>query len=453
MNPDLITKYDRAVPRYTSYPTAPHFSQNVDAATYRRWLAEVPEADEARGGISLYVHIPYCDTMCWFCGCHTKIVNRYDPIGTYLDHLIAETDLVADAMGKKCAAKHIHWGGGTPTSLEPDDIVRLALKLQERFEFADDYEFAVEIDPRKVRRQTVEALGKSGVTRASLGIQDFNIKVQEAINRIQPFDETKQVVDWLREEGISRINFDLMYGLPYQTKEDVLRTAQLALSMDPDRLSLFGYAHVPWMKSHQKMIDEAALPDATERWEQFLAATDFLEANGFIHIGLDHFARADDDMAKARASGNLKRNFQGYTTDTSQVLIGLGASAIGRLPQGYVQNNPEINLYRRAIAEGALPTSKGIALSADDKLRREIIETLMCNLVVDVAEIAERYGQGVENFADAFAALKEMAADGFVTIDANTITVREDGWPLVRTAAATFDAYLGTGAGRHSRAV
>ncbi len=449
LSPEILAKYDQPVPRYTSYPTAPHFTEAVDAATHARWLAEIPEGES----LSLYIHIPFCDTMCWFCGCHTKIVNRYEPITTYLDHMTVEVERVAETLGKRHRASHVHWGGGTPTSLTPADILRLSDSLHGHFDFDERSEFAVEIDPRGVGEDTIAALGKAGVTRASLGVQDFSPKVQQAVNRIQPFDETKRVIDGLRGVGIAEINVDLMYGLPHQGTEEVLATAEKVLELEPARLALFGYAHVPWMKVHQKMIDEDALPGTEERWQQAGAAGAYLEDHGFVTIGLDHFARADDPMAVALKAGALHRNFQGYTTDRADTLVGFGASSISSLPAGYVQNFPQLNLYRRALDEGRLPTARGVELSTDDRLRRGVIERLMCDLEIDLGEICAEYGAPPDALADSRPKLEKLAADGLIELDGDRVTVTPDGRLLVRCVGAAFDAYFTEQPARHSKAV
>lgn len=449
LSPEILAKYDQPVPRYTSYPTAPHFTEEVDAATHARWLAEIPGSES----LSLYIHIPFCDTMCWFCGCHTKIVNRYEPITTYLDHMTVEVERVAETLGKRHRASHVHWGGGTPTSLAPADILRLSGSLHTHFDFDERSEFAVEIDPRGVGEDTIAALGKAGVTRASLGVQDFSPKVQQAVNRIQPFDETKRVIDGLRGVGIAEINVDLMYGLPHQGTDEVLATAEKVLQLEPARLALFGYAHVPWMKVHQKMIDEDALPGTEDRWKQAGAARTFLEDHGFVTIGLDHFARDDDPMAVALKAGTLHRNFQGYTTDRADTLVGFGASSISSLPAGYVQNFPQLNLYRRTLDEGRLPTARGVELSGDDRLRRALIERLMCDLEIDLGEICGEYGMTPDVLAGARPKLEKLAADGLIELDGDRVTVTPDGRLLVRCVGAAFDAYFEVAEGKHSKAV
>jgi oxygen-independent coproporphyrinogen-3 oxidase len=445
----LAEKYDLRVPRYTSYPTAPHFRPLANDALYHDWLARLDPVQP----LSLYFHIPFCDEMCWFCGCYTKIVNRYEPIRLYLDALAGEIALVAAALPARFCASHLHWGGGSPTMLKPADWLDLVAGLREAFAFTAEAEIAVEIDPRDATEDYIAALAEAGVNRASIGVQDFDAEVQAAVNRHQPFEVVARVCAWLRRHGIAAINLDLMYGLPHQTVARVGAMVDLALRLEPARVALFGYAHVPWMKSHQKMIDEAALPGPAERWRQCVAAARRLEARGLRPVGLDHFARADDPLSLAAATGRLHRNFQGYTTDAAAVLLGFGASAIGSLPQGHVQNVMPLKDYRESVAAGRLPVARGIAFSGDDRLRGEIIERLMCDLHVDVAAVCRRHGADPDAFAPAFAALGPLATDGVVCIEGAEVRVSEAARPLVRLAAAAFDAYLAGGQARHSRAV
>jgi oxygen-independent coproporphyrinogen III oxidase len=436
------------VPRYTSYPTAPHFHAGVDARAYRTWLSELDPAQP----LSLYLHVPFCDTLCWFCGCHTKVVNSYSPLAGYLELLKGEIGLVADALGARRRVTHIHWGGGSPTMVRAEDLVRIGRLLRERFDVAPDAEIAIEIDPRGFTPASADALAAIGVTRASIGVQDFDPKVQRAINRIQDFDTTAHCVAMLRERDIAKLSIDLIYGLAYQTTEGLLNTIDAALRLDPDRLAIFGYAHVPGFKKHQNLIPEAALPGLAERFAQAEAAHARLIAAGYQPIGLDHFAKPDDPMAMAAREGRLARNFQGYTTDTAPALIGLGASAIGSLPQGYVQNHAEVPAYRKAILAGELATARGVALTDEDRIRREVIARLMCDLHVDLAAVAARYGRSAAMFADALAALQRLAQDGIVERDGTHVRVKDEWRAAVRVVCAAFDSYLGV-AGRHSVAV
>ncbi len=443
----LAEKYDLRVPRYTSYPTAPHFSAAVDAATYRRWLAAL----DPGASLSLYFHIPFCDTMCWFCGCYTKIVARYEPVAAYLEVLLAEIDLIAAALPTRMTARHLHWGGGSPTMLTGSDWRRTLDALRARFQLADDAEVAVEFDPRETTEAYVAALAEAGVNRASIGVQDFDPEVQQAINRDQPFEVVERVVGWLRRHGITAVNLDLMYGLPYQTPDRVRAMVDRALSLAPDRIALFGYAHVPWMKAHQKIIDETALPGAAARLDQLTAATGLLIARGYRAVGLDHFARHDDPLA--RTGTMVRRNFQGYTTDDADVLLGFGASAIGALPRGYVQNAAPLAAYEAAIRGGEPATTRGLALTADDRLRAEIIERLMCEMAVDVEAACRRHGADPGALDPAIASLAPLVADGLATVTGRRIAATATGRPFLRLIAAAFDAYLGAGGVRHSRAV
>ncbi len=449
MKSELATKYDSQIPRYTSYPTAPYFSEAVTGEDYASWLGKLDPANT----LSLYHHIPFCDSMCWFCGCYTKIVKRYEPVREYLDVLLNEIDLVADALPGRFTARHLHWGGGSPTMLKGSDWTETMERIRSRFDIAENAEIAIELDPRTTTEDYVEALFAAGVNRASIGVQDFDPEVQKAINRIQPFSVTKQAIDWLRKHGIDNINMDLMYGLPYQTIERVVRQADLALSLRPARIALFGYGHVPWMKSHQKMIDEAALPDIKARFEQFTAAADRLVEAGYVAIGLDHFALPEDELSIASKEGRLHRNFQGYTSDAAGTLLGLGASAIGYLPQGYVQNSLPFKEYRTAIDEGRFATKKGLAFSAEDRLRADVIECLMCNMAVDIDVVAAKHGKDRSVFTKDLEKLAPMAEDGLIQIDGGRVVVTPGSQPFARLVAANFDAYLERGLKRYSKAI
>jgi oxygen-independent coproporphyrinogen-3 oxidase len=433
---------ERNVPRYTSYPTAPHFSAAVGAAAYGDWLAALP----GRATLSLYIHVPFCTELCFYCGCNTRAVRRREPVETYAERLIDEIALLGGLKGRRLT--YLHWGGGTPSILGPAWLETIAARLASLFDLSGLKEHAIELDPRRIDRSLVRTLAAIGVSRASLGVQDVSPHVQRAIGRLQPFDLVEQAADWLREAGIGKLNIDLMYGLPEQTARDVARSAELAASLKAQRLALFGYAHVPWFKTHQRLMDEATLPGLSERLEQAQAAAETLCGLGYQAVGLDHFALPDDELAVAAREKKLRRNFQGYTTDDADALIGLGASAIGKLPQGFVQNASDIAGYTRAVAAGRFATVKGLALSDDDRLRAAIIERLMCDLEIDL----DAFG-GATRFTAETAALNSLADQGLLRIDGTRIAMTETGRPFVRIAAAVFDAYLGTGAKRHSVAV
>ena len=443
MKPQDILRFDRMVPRYTSYPTAADFTDAVDDRCYRRWLASIPQGE----AISLYVHIPFCESLCWFCGCHTTVARRPGPVSRYLDLVIAEIDMLAAALGPKRRICHIHWGGGTPTILGAGGIARLAGRLSEAFTLTGDLQFAVEIDPRGVTRDSIAALAAAGVTRASLGVQDFDPVVQRLINRIQSFETTRRVVEGLRAVGIEALNIDLLYGLPGQTEAGLLATVEATLALAPQRIALFGYAHVPWMKRHQRLIEADRLPDAAARQGLFNAAMARFMESGYAAIGIDHLALPTDSLAKAARDGSLRRNFQGYTSQPASVLLGLGTSAIGAFAQGYVQNAARTADYRAAIKAGRFATARGIGTTAEDRLRGRIIEQLMCRLEVDLAALGGAgeggpRGDGLEGFADALAALAPLEACGAVDRRGAHIRVSPQARLLLRVVCAAFDRRL-----------
>lgn len=449
MDKTLVEKYAAPVPRYTSYPTAPHFNAEVSSATYGDWLLALPKG--ASG--SLYVHIPYCDRLCWFCACHTKQTRQYDPVERYLQALDAEIETVAALAGKRLNVTALHFGGGSPTLLKPEHILALGQKLRSSFAFAPDAEISVEMDPNDMDEARFDALATIGMTRASLGVQDFDPRVQLTINREQTFEQTKWVVDAVRARGVGSVNLDMLYGLPHQTLGSIAATTKLVLSLRPDRIALFGYAHVPWMKKHQTMIDEALLPDASARLEQAEVATRLILAAGYEAVGMDHFALPWDNLAVAARSGTLRRNFQGYTTDQADALIGLGASSIGLMPQGYVQNMPATSEYERRVLAGGLATVRGVGLSDTDRMRSWVIERLMCDFSFSRCELLSRFGEAARTVIAEAELVATDDRDGIFVRSGNRFVVTERGKPFVRSIAARFDAYLGQGAARHSVAV
>lgn len=449
MDQALLTKYDKPVPRYTSYPTAPHFGPDIGAVRYGEWLAGLGPDQP----LSLYAHVPFCDTLCWFCGCHTRVVRRYDSIKSYMDTVAAEAGLVAAALTGRHRLAHLHFGGGSPSILRPAEIAAFAGHIRRLFDAEDGFEFAVEIDPRDIDEQAILAWAEAGATRASIGVQDFGPQVQQAINRIQSFAQTETCVARLRNAGIAAINIDLIYGLPHQTVATARATAEQVAALRPNRVAIFGYAHVPWMKPHQRLLPEAALPGTLERLAQAEAAAAALADAGYVRVGLDHFALPEDEMARAAGARRLARNFQGYTTDAAPVLIGLGASSIGTLPQGYVQNEIDLRRYTTAIREGRLATARGIAVSPEDKVRRTIIERLMCDMEADVAEVCANQNLPAADFAAEFEQLTGAAADGLVELAPPRIKITEQGRPFLRTVCAVFDSYLPANKARHSRAL
>jgi len=450
MKETLRAQYgEERLPRYTSYPTAPQFSDTIGHEAYSAWLAAIPGGTTA----SLYLHVPFCRSMCWYCGCHTTITQRDAPIVDYLAVLRGEIGLVAERLSAPLPVRHVHFGGGTPTIMEPAEFIGLIELMRRKFSLDGSAEIAVEIDPRTLTRTMTAALGEAGVNRASLGVQSFDPVVQRAINRIQSFEQTARAADGLRQAGVRGINFDLIYGLPHQTVESCVETVRRSIELRPERFSVFGYAHVPTFKKHQRKIDEAALPDGEARYEQAEAIAEALIAAGYRRIGLDHYALPGDSMVQAQVDGVLHRNFQGYTTDPSDVLIGFGASAIGRLSQGYVQNEVVLGRYAEHISQGRLGTVKGYALTADDRLRADLIERVMCDFKVDVAQICSRHATEPETLLGSIPRLKMLEQDGIIRLDENVLSVNDDSRFLVRTVAAAFDAYLGNSGRTHSRAV
>jgi oxygen-independent coproporphyrinogen-3 oxidase len=442
MEKHLIEKYAKPVPRYTSYPSAPHFHEGITQTSFVNWLGDIKRSEP----ISLYLHVPFCQELCWFCGCNTKITKQYEPIRKYVALLLKEIKLVSATIGQAVPVSHVHWGGGSPTMLRPEDFDALMQALRECFDILPDAEIAVEIDPRTLKQELIEAFGRNGVTRASLGVQDFSADVQKAINRIQPVDMVRDAVDALKAVGISAINFDLIYGLPHQTVEKVVKTARLASELNPDRLSVFGYAHVPWMKKHMRLIPDESLPSILERYDQSQAIAEALKGLGYCQIGLDHFAKPDDHLVQASEKGQLRRNFQGYTTDRAETLIGLGVSSISSLPSGYSQNHSSMHQYAAAIEGGGFAIARGVALQATDIIDRKIIEKLMCNLEVDIITLS-RWGELP------YEALWLMEEDGLITISTDKIEITPEGRPFMRHVCAAFDRYLVEKKAKHSIAV
>ena len=443
MKPETIARYaERNLPRYTSYPTAPNFSAAVGEAEYRRWLEELPADAE----LSLYLHVPFCRSMCWYCGCHTTVTAREAPVTRYLAALAKEIALVGEALPAQRRVSHVHFGGGSPTLMRPEQFANLMAQLRAAFDIVEQAEIAIEIDPRTLTPELTRAMAAAGVNRASLGVQSFDPKVQQAINRVQSFECVARAVEELRSHGIAAINIDLIYGLPRQTAGSCLDTVEQALLLEPDRLAVFGYAHLPGFKLHQRRIDADALPQGSARWEQARAIAQALTRAGYVEIGLDHYADPDDSLAKAAADARLHRNFQGYTTDAAPALIGFGSSSIGRLPQGYVQNAVPIGEYQDRVREGRLPVMRGYAVDAEDRLRAAVIERLMCDQAVDLAAF------GAEALLDE-AGLAPLIADGLIVRSGYRLEVTAEARPLVRAVAAAFDAYLPGTEARHASAV
>lgn len=445
----LLTHATRTLPRYTSYPTALAFQPAADDADTRRWLADIQPHDT----LSIYAHIPFCDRLCWYCGCHTSVPNGYARVARFLDQLKREIDLWADALPDHAGTAHLHFGGGSPNSLNTVDFADLLVLLARRFRLRPGAEVAVELDPGNLDPGFAAGLGAAGATRASLGVQTFDPEVQRLVNRVQPFEQVATAVEALRGGGVGAINFDMMYGLPAQTCDNVAASMETALSLEPDRVALFGYAHVPWMKKHQAVIRDADLADVTGRWAQAEAAEAVLSAHGYVRIGMDHYARPGDPMTARLADGTLHRNFQGYTDDPSAVLIGVGPSAISSLPYAYAQNRLRVDDWAADIAAGRLPVGRQLETTSDDRLRRTVIERLMCDLQVDVGAVCLDYGREVSTLDPAIAAARSLEPDGLCQIDGRRIRVPHAMARLVRVVAACFDNRSITAPKRHSAAI
>jgi oxygen-independent coproporphyrinogen-3 oxidase len=445
-----LSKYAlAAVPRYTSYPPATQFHEGVGETEYRSWLEEIGAGDT----LSLYVHIPFCQTLCWYCGCHTTVPNSPERALDYVEALMLEIARVGEAVSKSAPVVQLHFGGGTPNYLTPETLAAIIDTLMEHFSFSSETEISVEVDPRSLSRDHIKTLTRYGKVRVSMGVQDVSRDVQELINRIQPFEHVSSVVDQLREAGVDSINMDLMYGLPGQSVAHVRKSASLSASLEPDRFAVFGYAHVPWFKKHQRAIDEAQLPEGQERLDQAEAARETLIESGYAPIGIDHFAKPGDPLFKAHKAGRLRRNFQGYTVDPASALIGFGASSIGSFEAGYIQNEPHIGKYKEVVRRGALPVARGIVVSEADRRTRTVIERLMCNFEVDLQEMTDGVRCGTSTYLLVMSALEPLRKDGLVDIDKLVVRATPRGRPYIRNIAACFDEGLGQGEQRFSRVV
>lgn len=449
MNPNFRNYALAEVPRYTSYPTAVQFGDGVGAAEWRAWLGALGEGEP----LSVYVHIPFCQQLCWYCGCHTSVPNSYERAVRYSELLVREIALVAEAAGGHGGIAHLHFGGGTPTYLHARELEAVMTAVDAAFGFRPGAEIAVETDPRTLDRELVNVLASLGVNRASLGVQDVSPEVQAKINRVQPLEQVESAIDMLRAAGIGRINLDLMYGLPGQTAEHVAASAEAACTLAADRIAVFGYAHVPWFKKHQQMIRADELPGVDERMTQAARAAQVLAGAGYVAIGIDHFARPGDDLARALADGTLRRNFQGYTSDTVETLIGLGCSSIGAARQGYGQNARDIREWSERIRAGRLPVTRGVVLSAEDRVRRAVIEQIMCFMAVDVGAVCRAHGRDEAALDAEIEEVRTLARAGLAEIEGRRVRVAEDARLLARTVASRFDAYFQPSPARHSRAV
>lgn len=445
---ELIERYAAPVPRYTSYPTAPHFSESITGQTVTKWLAEL--SDEP---VSLYLHIPYCDRLCWFCGCNTQHTLKYEPIQRYVDDLCREIRLVADQMGSRKRVSCLHLGGGSPSLLKRPELDRLRAALDTYFVLYAETEISVEFDPSDLSPEDLTAFKDFGLTRASLGVQDFAPRVQDYINRPQSYAETLACVDGLRALGIKSINIDALYGLPGQTLDTLEATLDKVCGMEPDRIALFGYAHVPWVKPHQRLIPEETLPDIHARFWQAHYARQILEEYEYKAIGIDHFVRSGDSLDIAYRNGRAVRNFQGYTTDTAPALIGLGVSSISRLPQGYAQNVKSVHEWRRSLDAEVLPIARGFDTRKINMAWGAAIQMLMTYFALDQKALKDRFGAQAEPVLETAKWLAATDTDEFFVRTPRGHRITPAGRPFTRSIASQFDAFLQDGTAQFSIAV
>jgi oxygen-independent coproporphyrinogen-3 oxidase len=450
---ELVKKYNVAGPRYTSYPPATKFTETL------KWpeLAErILENNRTERDLSLYFHIPFCETLCWYCGCTTVITLNHSHGTTYIDYLGKEVAQMATLLNPRRKAVQLHWGGGSPTFLNPDEIRKLGEIIHRHFKFSDDLEAGVEIDPRRLTRDHIVALREIGFNRASLGVQDFDAKVQEAVHRIQPREMTEQVLGWVRELGFTSINFDLIYGLPNQTVESFSRTLDIVLSLQPDRLAVFSYAHVPWVKPAQKILEHKVLPPPEVKLELLKMVIERLtENNRYVYIGMDHFAKPSDELAVAQKRKQLQRNFQGYSTHGGSDIYAFGMSSISQIPEAYWQNEKDVPKYYAALDAGQVPLVRGYIVSDEDKIRRETIMRVMCDLSLDYTSMSQRLGVDfASHFERELEALATFEADGLVRRSPSGIEVTDVGRLFIRNIAMTFDNTLApVGERKHSRTI
>jgi oxygen-independent coproporphyrinogen-3 oxidase len=432
----LLEKYNQPGPRYTSYPTAPAFREQFHSDERKAMF------EHASHNLSLYVHLPFCDTLCYFCGCTMLVSNNRARIAEYLHYLNIEIEQTSALLSGHTISQ-LHWGGGTPTQLLPSEIRSVGNKLHKHFTIDNTAEISVEIDPRDVTEDHIKALSEVGFRRASIGVQDMDEKVQQAINRIQPGHITQQVIDWCRKYGFESINIDLIYGLPLQTQQTFETTLSKVMQFEPDRLALYNFAYVPWLKPHQKLIQIDDLPQADEKLLLFAKATDFFLDNGYEYIGMDHFALAGDELSHSRRSGTLQRNFQGYSTRAGCDLVGLGMSAISHIGGWFSQNEKVLDRYYDKLDQNEFPILAGLEMTTDDRIREHVIMRLMCDLKLDIHQIEKKFTiEFNEYFQHAIEQLKTLQTDGLVDVHARGITITDAGRFFLRNIAMCFDAYL-----------
>ena len=450
---DLVRKYNVAGPRYTSYPPATKFT---DAVTWEQLSAQIESNNRTPRDLSVYFHIPFCETLCWFCGCTTVITLNHDKGMAYIEALGREVARMAPMLNKDRKAVQLHFGGGSPTFLRPDEIRRLGEIIHKHFTFAPDIEASVEVDPRRLTREHMVALKEIGFNRASMGVQDFNPVVQQAVHRIQPREMTQQAMDWMRELGYNSINLDLIYGLPHQTPATFNETLDAVLEMKPDRLAVFSYAHVPWIKPAQKILEEKILPTPESKLEVLKLVIERLTADDqYVYIGMDHFAKPNDELTISQREKKLQRNFQGYSTRAGSDIYAFGMSAVSQTPDVYWQNEKELPKWQTAVDAGKVPLHKAYIVSAEDKIRRETIMRTMCDLSLDFAAMSQKLGINFEqHFAKELTALAPFAADGLVKLKPGGLEVTDAGRLFIRNIAMCFDNTLGAAnERRHSKTI
>ena len=446
---DLISKYNCPGPRYTSYPTALQFTPVEDP---------VPLFDESREStapLSLYYHLPFCESLCWFCACTTVITCNRDKADVYIDALEKEMDLTLPYLNAgNRQANQLHFGGGSPSFQTPEQLDRLCSAIRSRFKFSPNAEISAELDPRTLSAEKVKVLASHGFNRASFGVQDVDPKVQKAVHRIQPDEMNRQCIKWVREAGIESVNVDLIYGLPYQTVESFRQTLDTVLSYEPDRLAVFSYAHVPWVAPAQKILERSTLPDPEVKFAMLLEPIETPTSNGYVYIGMDHFAKEGDELSRALKQGGLHRNFQGYTTMAGSELCGFGMSSISQNGHCYRQNRKELDEWHASIEAGQLPAHKGYRMTGEDQLRRDVIMAIMCSGDVRYQHFNDKFGINFEeHFASGIAALEEPARDGLVEFNDKGFLVTAAGRLLLRNLAMPFDEYLQAGPKRHAKTI
>ena len=438
----LIKKYDRPGPRYTSYPPAPAFSSSFTADDFFQSLKE-NNTPENKAEMSLYFHIPFCDTLCYFCGCNMLVTRSRPRIAEYLDYLKNEMKLSAPYFNKARKVGQLHWGGGTPSYLNPDEITMLANSIKEHFTFSPDIEAGVEIDPRGLTFEHMSAFRDAGFNRVSMGVQDFEPKVQEAVNRVQPEKITRDAVEWSRKLGFKSINLDMIYGLPYQTIESFENSLRKIIDISPERIAVFNFAHVPWLKSHQKLIDKNALPAPEVKLEILKMTIELLTSSGYVYIGMDHFAKPDDELAIAQHEKTLYRNFQGYSTHAGADLYAFGNSAISQFNNVYAQNYKSLQDYYNALKANHFPTVLGYRMTDDDIIRQRVITRLMCDMELNKRDIEKKFGIDFdEYFANAYPKFEEFVEDNLLELTDDKIIIKGMGRLVIRNIAMAFDAYL-----------